>query len=639
VKPNKNIAQIVIVFIIIGLFSVSKIYPQEKISEKFVGVTTKVDSLNKLSFELRKTDPAKTILNGKEAYELAKQINYTQGMLESLNFIGVGYRNISDYSSALKFYLLAYRLSDSLNFLEQKAYALINQGNIFFLMNRDSLALEKLNKALNIGGEINNKQVIAYCNINIGRIYLAEKRNDEAIDYITKALVERREWDDLWSIGNTLNKLAEAHLQTNNYQQAISNLNEIIDLAQNIEGGENLMSQAYASLGVLYEKRKNYTFSNNYLMKSVELGQKVNNKHQLMVAYDLLAKNYTAVKDFSNAYYFMSKYVDYKDSVLSIETNKNVALLEIQYQSEAKEKDNELLRKENELQESKISQQSTIVNLLVIIIILIVGVTIVGLIQYRSKQRLNKELIGKNLEIDKQRSELLELNKTKDKFFSIIAHDLKNPFLNLISSSEFISKEYYNLSDSDKLTLINTLRNSAKTSYALLENLLTWALSQRNQVEFDPSTFLIIEPILENIELYQMKIASKGIELVNNTPKNLMVFADKKMIDTVLRNLIGNALKFTEAKRKIYISADVNDRFVTVSVEDSGIGISEEVLNKLFKIDNQVSTYGVNGEKGSGLGLIICKEFIEKNNGKIWVESKNDSGSKFFFTLPSTTSE
>lgn len=228
---------------------------------------------------------------------------------------------------------------------------------------------------------------------------------------------------------------------------------------------------------------------------------------------------------------------------------------------------------------------------------------------------------------------LLTLNATKDKFFSIIAHDLKNPFSSILGFCEVLSIRYDKYDDTKRKHLIGIIDRSAQNVFKLLENLLQWSRSQTGNIKYTPEEFKI-EEVIENILLLvDTSLTEKGLKLSYNVPKNLKIYADKNMIHTVIRNLITNSIKFSEAG-EIKIEVGDFDSYTKISVIDTGVGIRKEMIDKIFEIEKSKSTEGTRGEPGTGLGLIICKEFIEKNGGKIGVESEFGKGSVFYFTLP-----
>jgi signal transduction histidine kinase len=235
----------------------------------------------------------------------------------------------------------------------------------------------------------------------------------------------------------------------------------------------------------------------------------------------------------------------------------------------------------------------------------------------------------------KQNEEALKsLNATKDKFFSIIAHDLKGPFNSLIGFSDILIKKYDVFTDDERRHLYVMINSSSKKAHNLLDNLLQWSTTQTGILQTNPEHFDIAELVKENIDLLQESAGEKGININFSDDREQTVFADKNMISTVLRNFINNAIKFTHPKGTITIEINSHSENVKVSIADTGVGISREALNNLFSIDKYKTTPGTANEKGSGLGLIVCKEFIEKNNGQIIAESELGKGSRFSFTLP-----
>ncbi len=237
----------------------------------------------------------------------------------------------------------------------------------------------------------------------------------------------------------------------------------------------------------------------------------------------------------------------------------------------------------------------------------------------------------------KSEKELRISNKNKDKFFSIIAHDLKSPFSSLLGYSEWLQNELKNLSKEEIQNAFENMNRSIRKVYELIQNLLEWARIQNGKIEFNPSSFDIKKLIDNTIGFIEFKAMNKDIKIENRVRENLFVYADQNMLTSVLQNLLTNALKFNYPGGKVTVSAKISNGFVEISIHDTGVGISQENLNKLFRIDVHHSTIGTSEERGTGLGLILCKELIERNHGKIWCESKQGKGSTFTFTVPLTS--
>ena len=247
---------------------------------------------------------------------------------------------------------------------------------------------------------------------------------------------------------------------------------------------------------------------------------------------------------------------------------------------------------------------------------------------------LKKNFDLERLKTEQTNRELHELNATKDKFFSIISHDLKSPFNSIVGFSDLLVEQVRekNYEGIEKYAAI--IQDSSQRVMDLLMNLLEWARSQTGQMQYNPEVVELVGLINQIYDLMNDTARQKSITLSLETPRNASISTDKSMIMSVLRNLISNALKFTQPGGTITISLVQKHEELIVSVADNGVGIRKELIDKLFRIDQSYSTTGTRNEKGSGLGLILCKEFVEKNSGKIWVESEVGKGSKFSFTIP-----
>ncbi len=230
--------------------------------------------------------------------------------------------------------------------------------------------------------------------------------------------------------------------------------------------------------------------------------------------------------------------------------------------------------------------------------------------------------------------ELRLINQTKNIFLSLIAHDLRNPFTILLNFSEILYQNFDDFSDEKKKDYLKYILESSQQSYDLMENLLRWARSQSGTLEFYPSKIDITEIIKEYVLFTKGYAQNKNLNVTFRGDKKVFVKGDRNMVATVIRNLLLNAIKYTKEYGKIFIETEIKNTFAEISISDTGIGIEKERLEQLFRIDRKVKTAGTNKEGGTGLGLILCKEFIEKHGGNFWVESKTGAGSKFTFSIP-----
>lgn len=236
--------------------------------------------------------------------------------------------------------------------------------------------------------------------------------------------------------------------------------------------------------------------------------------------------------------------------------------------------------------------------------------------------------------IKKINDELENANQNKDKFFSIISHDLRSPLSGIMSLLDIIVSDYDSLEENERVEILTEAAKTSKSTYTLMENLLDWSRIQTGNMSYEPQNTSLILILTSIKNLYYQKLKEKGISLNFDFDPEYFAYADSNMTETILRNLISNAIKFTKEFGLILISFEILDNDVLIKIKDTGVGMDEKQITKLFKLDETHSTVGTAGERGTGLGLLLCKELIEKQGGKIWIESVLNAGTTFYFTLP-----
>lgn len=375
--------------------------------------------------------------------------------------------------------------------------------------------------------------------------------------------------------------------------------------------------------------------------KSLKLSKELGNLEYQILNFLSLSQGYEKLNNTQQSLNYLKEYQKLKDSVENNDKRKNVELFHALNDLENKRNTIDELSNKNVLAEIKYENEKKISYFLIIIMAIIGVFLIISLNLHTSRKKAinllefkNHQINVMNEEIQQQSSKLTRLNNAKDKLFSIIAHDLKNPFNSIQGFSELLIENFKDYDDEKKLKFLKIIKASSLKASNLLTNLLLWANNQSGNILFQPKKEDLALLVSEAISLVEIQAINKDISIINNIDGHIFVNVDSNMIETVLRNLISNAIKFTFAKGEVQIYSLLKNGIVVVCVKDTGIGIPFEEQENLFSVEVKNTTLGTSNEQGSGLGLILCKDFVEKNGGKIWVESEPNIGSEFKFTLP-----
>lgn len=574
-----------------------------------------------------------------KAYEIAKEINEKEMVMFVANNIGVTYRRLAEDNKALKYHLEALQIAEQLNDLKNIAIASNSIGIIYTYQENFDQALPYYYRALELEEKRNNYLGVAINYNSIAWIYELKEDYIKAIEFYKKSLEaniqdhnEKGKAICYSDLGKVYYKIGEFSLALEYYKKTLS-VNEKL-------GDKRYIARSYIYIGEVYRDLGNHSQSLLNLEKGLKYAQQVNSKRMLMLAYEQLSITYEKMNQINRAFDYFKMYNTYKDSVLDEEKSNQIIEMQTRFETNKKEQENALLKNKNSLNEALIQRQRVTV-FSIILVLFLISILVFVLLKSRQKQKKAIALLGKqNNEIRRQKEEIqqqaYDLKKavnTKNRFFSIIAHDLINPFNTLIGFSETLKTNINEVSKEEIQEYANLIYQRSNETHELLINLLEWSLSQTNGIEYRPREINIKQLIQEKISLLEGPAKDKNIELKIVENDELLVYADVNMLSTIIRNLVSNAIKFTR-EGMVTISYLKEAMFCKISVEDTGVGISENNLRNLFKLDKPVSSKGTSGEKGSGIGLILCKEFVKQNKGEIFVESKENEGSKFSFTVP-----
>jgi len=351
------------------------------------------------------------------------------------------------------------------------------------------------------------------------------------------------------------------------------------------------------------------------LKESIEKGKLDERKSFLQNISDL----YKRQERYEEAMEYQNKMYALKDSIKGINQLNNLAELEMKYETEQKEQAIKVLEGEKRLAETQ---------RVFFIIASVLLLSVVGLVFYQFRQRNKYAKV-----VERKNEQLSELMSAKQKVFGVIAHDLKNPLSAFSNMSSVLAENIDSFTKDEIRVFLEKFVKSSGDLRNLLNNLLQWSLSETGMLKMNPETFRVSELANQAIQPLRDYAQTKGIAVEMQLIDD-QVMADRKMIETVIRNLVSNALKFTETGGKVAVRTDKNEEGIKIEVTDTGVGMEAEELQSLFDVKKDVSQIGDHQEKGTGIGLLLCKELVEKNGGKIWVESEKGKGSRFYFTIP-----
>ncbi|MCU7499499.1 MAG: sensor histidine kinase [Ignavibacteria bacterium] len=635
--------------------------------------TEKIDVMLALADYYQNADPQKGIQTASQALKMSEELNYAKGKAVSYANLGEMYVNLSDFNSAMEYHRKALEIRKSSGDKHGIALSLNSIGGILehlgnydmamknyyqaikiaeensdtkelsvsyslvatlhYILKDYPKALEYCSKAMRIREKIDEKYGMANSYELMGLINFDSKKFNESLKYHRLALKVKRELDDKIGVAGSYQNLGMVYRQLEKYDLAESYFLKALQMRKDL-GEKRGIAASLTSLGEIYIVQGKYPLALDHFLKAFKIRQEIKDKRALIRTYFHLSTAYAKLGNFKKAFEIQDLYYNYKDSLNKAQTLQKLAQMDMQYKSEKKDKEIALLQKDNVI-------QRTLRNSLIVGFILVTVIALGTFTAYRSKKKINLLLEEKNREISRHHEELKRLNDelevsnaTKDKFFSILAHDLRSPFFGFLGISEELAKNSASLTKEEVSEYAGIINQSAKKIFNLVNNLLEWSLLQSGRLNPEFGKLNIHDEVESIKGLFISAALNKSITIDNAVEVSEAAYADQNMVETILRNLISNAVKFTGVGGYIRVSSKSTPEFLEISVADSGIGMQEDAARKIFDIDSAQSTKGTHGETGSGLGLVLCRELTEKNGGKLSVESRMGKGTTFTFTLP-----
>ncbi|WP_369999684.1 tetratricopeptide repeat protein [Winogradskyella sp.] len=568
------------------------------------------------------------------------QISDTLGIAKVSNSIGLIEIRRGNYAVGLKNALSAIDIFEKQDLKDELSTAYNNLAEAYFKTNQIDKAIEFNIKALEVREQINDRKGIITSTKNIADLYSLRKEHRKSIEYYEKVLDMLNPTNDRAIRGEILPKLGSQYLEFKEYDKASDYLVEGLKYNRKEDNQEGIL-RALNAIGNLNLQKKKVRLAEAQLNEAYNIAQKIDNKTELLENYKLHIALDSTRGYFQNAFFWQNKYYDLKEELALIDQPVFPSDVEPLELDDSNPIEDDISNFEED--ESNDDQNTWLNNPLILYgalaaTALLLALLLFNFIKLRKqkatiaehKEKLAQEQI-RNEAILEQTHHLEEVNQVKDKLFSIVSHDLKDSISSIKAFLDLLKED--SISKEEFRDLIPELSENANNASSLLFNLLNWSKSQMQSLEPKPELFNIQEVFHTKMALVEQKVEDKRIVLIDESQRDF-VYADKSMVEIVIQNLITNAVKFSRTGDVITVSnQDVGGKAL-ICVEDTGVGISRENIDKLFNANKNFTTVGTKNEKGTGLGLTIAKDLVELNDGRIWVESTENVGSKFFIELP-----
>lgn len=591
--------------------------------------TSRVDLLLRISEELKLSDPRQAFAYAREALTMAADLNdqVRTGLAERA-IAGV-YTVTAVYDKALEYLLLALPRFEGLKDSLRMALCHNDIGVVYRLSGDFEQARTSFHQAINLNKKLRNHTQIAINYMNLGLGYLDIDSIDKGLSYFTVSYLIADSLKMEKEKITLLNNIGYGFARLGKHEDALKNFYKVLELVGR-QPDDLTRSNAMVNIARGYLSLKNYPAALKYAREAHNLATARNFGYINRDAAHALADIYAAQRNYRMAYKYITEFRSLSDSIMNAERAEQLTRIHTLYNLDLKEQENMSLRQEN-LQNRKQVRIRT----LVIIIITALVVVLAALLYILD--RMNNRQVSMNRKLAILSSELEALNDMKDKFFSFVAHNLKNPFNTIMGFAELMQRST-EVNDYEKTRQYSGLIYDLSSQVQkVLSNLLEWSRLQRRTFEVRPETVELTSLVKDVLEMNNKEAARKDISLSSMDNGSVFVTSDRSMVTTVLQNLVLNAINFTPAAGRITINCREKDQLAEVTVSDTGSGISEENLTNLFQVDFSQTKIGSSESRGAGLGLIICHEMLLKNGGNIYVRSQHGMGSSFTFTLPLAT--
>ncbi|MBU2649735.1 MAG: tetratricopeptide repeat protein [Bacteroidetes bacterium] len=591
-----------------------------------------------------------TELEGKyldTALTLCRQAGDSASMAKVMYDLGNFNSRIGKYAEGLEYLLLAKRMAENLALNKLIVYIHAGIGSLFSTFGNADKALEYYNQAVKL--DLANEEVDILTNIynNLTFLYTQSKVNaDSAIKYSFLTLENARSFElPYYTLAVNIN-MGSLYYKQKEYRKAMVYFRK----AEKSPLIKDLLYESAATLtniGITMIKLDKTDSARYYLDRGMEISKQIEALDFQKLAYYSYYQLDSIKGKYLSASENFRKMVQLHDSIQGLKARNRITELQIMYGLENKEKENQQLATQNELKEKIIRDQKYLLSLIIAGLVIVAALLIIVIIYSRKLRKMNQELRlkndkivrqtgeiqEKNRELTRQKNDLQELNAEKDKFFSIVSHDLRNPFQSMKGLLEILHGNYKEMDDASRQRILQTLLTSSHNTYELLDNLLMWARASQGKLSSQPEEIKVESLITAVSDLVRTSVENKEQTLLTEGESSLTIRTDPQLVRIILLNLLTNAVKFTPREGKIILSTKREGGKLIFCITDNGIGIPQEKQSELFRAGSEFRRSGTEKEPGTGLGLIMCRELAHILGGMITLESKENEGSKFCLVL------
>jgi signal transduction histidine kinase len=601
--------------------------------------SSKISLYNQISQLYALQNPQKALEYALLSSDLALKNNDSTSLASTYRHTAAMYLRLGNISDALNFHLKSLHIYTEANNRLMKADVLQEIGIDYVHLKEYQKALSFIMEAKNEFETLGHNDKLCRSYNNLGGVYYYLESYDSALYYYYLSEQVCSNFDNSKILSYVYHNIGDILQLKGNYVDAKKYVKKSLSIKQK-EGNTTMIPNSLITLGNIELAQNNLNSSEYYFLEALRLSKETNSNRDLEHVYKQLVVLYKEKKQYKEALAFHEKLLSIVRIINDDIKNEQLSKLSVEFETEKIQQENHFLLEKDVIQKKLIKKQKATSISVIIILFLTTGLLFIIRRNFTKEKKQNLTLQQNNIiintqakKLSSQNKELQELLSTKDKFIAILGHDIRNPLSTLLGFIDLLDYNTGDITSEQKQKYLTIIKDSVNQILHLLENLVAWGMSRNDQNAFNPKIVSVVSIIDETFKILDTQAEKKNINLIKEGELG-EIFADPDMVFTICRNLITNAIKFSEQGKSIVVKTKQKENFNFISVIDQGVGISDEKIRNLFRIDKNSSTSGTNEEHGTGLGLILCKEFAVKNKGDILVESVLGKGSKFIIKLP-----